>query len=96
MSTEKKADFSGVTARVDSTAQQQPKADFSGVTSSVDSTAEVAGATYTVEKGDTLSAIAKQHLGDANAWNRIFEANRDVLSDPDRIQPGQVLKLPSK
>jgi len=96
MSTEKKADFSGVTGSVDSTAEQVPKADFSGVSASLDSTAKVVDATYTVEKGDTLSKIAKQHLGDANAWNRIFEANRDQLDDPDRIQPGQVLKLPSK
>ncbi|MCS4232808.1 MAG: LysM peptidoglycan-binding domain-containing protein [Stenotrophomonas chelatiphaga] len=96
MSTEKKADFSGVTGSVDSTAQQVPKADFSGVSASVDSTAEVVDATYTVEKGDTLSRIAKQHLGDANAWKKIFDANRDQLDDPDRIQPGQVLKLPPK
>ncbi len=96
MSTDKKADFSGVTSSVDSTAAQQPKADFSGVSASVDSTAEVVEQTYTVEKGDTLSRIAKQHLGDANAWKKIFEANRDVLDDPDKIQPGQVLKLPSK
>lgn len=96
MSAEKKADFSGVTGSVDSTAQQVPKADFSGVSASVDSTAEVVDATYTVEKGDTLSKIAKQHLGDANAWQKIFDANRDQLDDPDRIQPGQVLKLPSK
>lgn len=96
MSTEKKADFSGVTGSVDSTAQQVPKADFSGVSASVDSTAEVVDATYTVEKGDTLSRIAKQHLGDANAWKKIFDANRDQLDDPDRIHPGQVLKLPPK
>ncbi|MDR6093035.1 LysM peptidoglycan-binding domain-containing protein [Stenotrophomonas sp. SORGH_AS_0321] len=96
MSTEKKADFSGVTGSVDSTAQQVPKADFSGVSASVDSTAEVVDATYTVEKGDTLSKIAKQHLGDANAWKKIFDANRDQLDDPDRIQPGQVLKIPPK
>lgn len=96
MSTDKKADFSGVSSSVDTTAEQAPKADFSGVTSSVDSSAEVVDATYTVEKGDSLSKIAKQHLGDANAWNRIFEANRDILDDPDKIQPGQVLKLPNK
>lgn len=53
------------------------------------------GRTYTVKSGDTLSAIAKQHLGDANAYNKIFEANRDQLSDPDKIKPGQVLKIPS-
>ncbi|GAB3065525.1 LysM peptidoglycan-binding domain-containing protein [Stenotrophomonas tumulicola] len=96
MSTEKKADFSGVSSNVDSTAQQVPKADFSGVSGSVDSTADVVGGTYTVEKGDSLSRIAKQHYGDANAWQKIFDANKDVLKDPDKIQPGQVLKLPPK
>jgi nucleoid-associated protein YgaU len=54
-----------------------------------------AGRTYTVQAGDTLSGIAKQHLGDASKYTKIFEANRDVLSDPDKIKPGQVLKLPS-
>jgi nucleoid-associated protein YgaU len=53
------------------------------------------GSTYTVKSGDTLSAIAKQHLGDANAYMKIFEANRDQLSDPDKIKPGQVLKIPA-
>jgi nucleoid-associated protein YgaU len=53
-----------------------------------------AGKTYTVKAGDTLSGIAKAHLGDANAYMKIFEANRDQLSDPDKIKPGQVLKLP--
>lgn len=51
--------------------------------------------TYTVKPGDTLSRIAKEHLGDANAYMRIFELNRDQLSDPDKIKPGQVLKLPA-
>jgi nucleoid-associated protein YgaU len=54
-----------------------------------------AGQTYTVKAGDTLSGIAKQHLGDASKYTKIFEANRDVLSDPDKIKPGQVLKIPS-
>jgi nucleoid-associated protein YgaU len=49
-----------------------------------------------VQKGDSLSKIAKQELGDANAWKKIFEANRDVLEDPDKIFPGQTLKLPPK
>jgi nucleoid-associated protein YgaU len=53
-----------------------------------------AARTYTVKAGDTLSKIAKEHLGDANAYPRIFEANRDQLSDPDKIKPGQVLKIP--
>ena len=54
-----------------------------------------AARTYTVKSGDTLSAIAKQHLGDANQYMKIYEANRDQLSDPDKIKPGQVLKIPS-
>ena len=51
--------------------------------------------TYTVKSGDTLSKIAKDHLGDANAYMAIFEANRDQLNDPDKIKPGQVLKIPA-
>jgi nucleoid-associated protein YgaU len=54
-----------------------------------------AAVTYTVQSGDTLSKIAKVHLGDANAYMRIFEANKDKLSDPDKIQVGQVLTIPS-
>jgi nucleoid-associated protein YgaU len=50
--------------------------------------------TYTVQAGDTLSKIAKAQLGDANAYMRIFEANRDQLTDPNMIKPGQVLKIP--
>ncbi len=50
--------------------------------------------TYTVRAGDTLSKIAKDHLGNANAYMKIYEANRDQLSNPDLIKPGQVLKLP--
>jgi nucleoid-associated protein YgaU len=51
--------------------------------------------TYTVKPGDTLSKIAKEHLGDANAYMKIFNANTDQLSDPDKIKPGQVLNLPA-
>ena len=50
--------------------------------------------TYTVKSGDTLSKIAKEFLGDANAYMEIFNANKDQLSDPDKIKPGQVLKIP--
>jgi nucleoid-associated protein YgaU len=50
--------------------------------------------TYTVKSGDTLSKIAKEFLGDANAYMEIFNANTDQLSDPDKIKPGQVLKIP--
>jgi LysM repeat protein len=49
---------------------------------------------YTVQSGDTLSALAKKFLGNANDYMDIFNANRDQLSDPDKIKPGQVLKIP--
>ena len=55
-----------------------------------------ATSTYTVRAGDTLSGIAKQTLGDASKYQRIVEANRDILSDPDKIKPGQVLKIPQR
>ena len=55
--------------------------------------APTAGKTYTVKAGDTLSAIAKEHLGSAGAYMKIFELNKDVLTDPDKIKPGQVLRL---
>lgn len=49
---------------------------------------------YTVEKGDTLGAIAKEHLGAANRYPEIFEANQPLLKDPNLIYPGQVLRIP--
>ena len=52
--------------------------------------------TYTVKSGDTLSKIAKETLGDANAYMDIFNVNTDQLKDPDKIQPGQVLKIPQR
>ena len=52
--------------------------------------------TYTVQAGDTLSKIAKDQLGSSNAYMEIFNENRDQLNDPDKIKPGQVLKIPSK
>jgi nucleoid-associated protein YgaU len=51
--------------------------------------------TYTVKSGDTLGEIAKRELGSANKYMDIFNANRDQLSDPDKIKPGQVLKIPA-
>ena len=52
------------------------------------------GRTYTVKSGDSLSKIAKEVYGDASAYNRIFEANRDTLDDPNKIFPGQELVIP--
>jgi len=50
--------------------------------------------TYTVKSGDTLSRIAKDHLGNSADYMKIFNLNKDQLSDPDLIKPGQVLRLP--
>ena len=49
---------------------------------------------HTVERGDTLSAIAKTYYGDANKYPAIFEANKPMLSHPDKIYPGQMLRIP--
>lgn len=49
---------------------------------------------YTVEKGDTLSKIAKEQYGNANKYPTIFEANKPMLTHPDKIYPGQVLRIP--
>ncbi len=49
---------------------------------------------YTVQSGDSLSKIAKQHYGNAMKYPEIFEANKPMLSDPDKIYPGQVLRIP--
>lgn len=55
---------------------------------------EAAAAFYTVVRGDTLSGIAKKHYGKAGKYMVIFEANRPMLEDPDKIFPGQVLRIP--
>ena len=60
----------------------------------VDASLPVPARIYEVVSGDTLSKIAKRYYGDANKYMKIFEANRDQLKDPDKIQPGQVLKVP--
>lgn len=50
---------------------------------------------HTVERGDTLGKIAKEHYGSANKYPEIFEANKPMLTDPDKIYPGQVLRIPA-
>lgn len=50
---------------------------------------------YTVKSGDTLSKISKEMYGDANQYNKIFEANKPLLSDANKIYPGQVLRIPA-
>ena len=105
MSHDKKPDFSNVQGGVRSTEQITEKPDFGNVQSKVTSTEEITGGsgggggtgerTYTVVRGDTLSHIAKAQYGRASKWRAIFEANRDQLDDPDRILPGQVLRIPA-
>ncbi|HET19990.1 MAG TPA: peptidoglycan-binding protein LysM [Chromatiales bacterium] len=51
---------------------------------------------YVIEKGDTLSAIAKRFYGDANKYPLIFEANREVIQDPNLIFPGQKIRIPKQ
>jgi len=84
--------------------KNQGKPDFSNVQSGGSSTAAPpvttdpvegsAGGTYIVVKGDSLSKIAKREYGDANKWRMIYEANRDLIKDPDLIYPGQSLRIP--
>jgi nucleoid-associated protein YgaU len=69
--------------------------DFSNVQGGSSSTAP-SEKIYEVQAGDTLSKIAKREYGKAGEWNRIFEANKDVLKDPNKIYPGQRLKIPAK
>jgi nucleoid-associated protein YgaU len=81
-----------------------PTPDFSNVQSGSASTTPATdntttdntsgGRTYVVVKGDSLSKIAKREYGDLKEWHRIYEANRDVIKDPDLIYPGQTLRLP--
>lgn len=66
--------------------------DFSNVQSGSSSTATK---TYEVVSGDSLSKIAKREYGNASEWPRIYEANRDILDDPNKIRPGQKLKIPA-
>jgi nucleoid-associated protein YgaU len=81
----------------------ESRPDFSNVRSGGSSTAPAApqptdtigsGKTYVVVEGDSLSKIAKREYGDANKWRTIYEANKDLINDPDLIYPGQELKLP--
>jgi nucleoid-associated protein YgaU len=51
---------------------------------------------YTVQKGDTLSKIAKKYLDNPNRYNDIFTLNKDILKDPDQIQVGQKLRIPNR
>ncbi|HUR37144.1 MAG TPA: LysM peptidoglycan-binding domain-containing protein [Terriglobales bacterium] len=88
---DRKPDFSDVEAGNSSTA----KPDFSDVQSGSSSTASGGERLYVVRSGDSLSKIAQREYGDANKWQRIFEANKDKIKNPDLIHPGQELKIPA-
>lgn len=97
MSQNGKPDFSNVHGGITSTEANAPATpDFSNVQGRVTSTEASTGGEqrYTVVSGDTLSHIAKQFYGKAD-WKPIFDANRDQLDNPDRIRPGQVLRIPA-
>jgi nucleoid-associated protein YgaU len=88
--------------------KDKPRPDFSNVRSGGSSTAPTpsvggpetsapsmtTGRTYVVVSGDSLSKIAKRQYGDAQKWPKIYEANRDIIKDPDLIYPGQELRIP--
>ena len=88
--------------------KEKPKPDFSKVQSGSSSTAPAPAPpaaapppkpeqpkTYVVVAGDNLSKIAKAMYGNANKWRAIYEANTDIIKDPDKIYPGQTLKIPN-
>jgi LysM repeat protein len=88
-------DFSDVKAGATTTPVKPVVPDFSDVKAG-SSTAPATEQSYTVVAGDSLSKIAKKFYGNANAWNAIFQANKDKISNPDMIHPGQVLRIPAK
>ena len=88
--------------------KEKPPTDFSNVRSGSSSTAPTpvlggpetggpsmsTGRIYVVVSGDSLSKIAKREYGDAQKWPKIYEANRNIIKDPDLIYPGQELRIP--
>jgi nucleoid-associated protein YgaU len=88
--------------------KEKPRTGFSNVRSGGSSTAPtpgvpapepsatsmITGRTYVVVSGDSLSKIAKREYGDAQKWPKIYEANRNIIKDPDLIYPGQELRIP--
>lgn len=79
----------GVNSVNDDNLKVQGQQDAQRATSSQPSTTY-----YTIEKGDTLSKIAGRFYGDTQKYPQIFEANREVIQDPDKIYPGQKIRIP--
>ena len=73
----------------------RPQAAAAVASAGAGSAPTAAGQSYTVQPGDSLSKISKQFYGDPNKYMKIFEANRDKLQDPNKVQPGQVLRIPN-
>ena len=90
-----KPDFSDVKGGSTTTPVKPDAPDFSDVKGG-STTNAASDQSYTVVAGDSLSKIAKKFYGNANAWNKIFQANKDKISNPDLIRPGQVLRIPAK
>jgi nucleoid-associated protein YgaU len=79
--------------------RKKDKPDFGNVRSGGSTTDPVgrtapAPRSYTVQNGDTLSGIAERYYGSASKWRLIYEANRDLIKDPDLIYPGQTVRIP--
>jgi nucleoid-associated protein YgaU len=90
-----KADFSNVQSGSASTAPAPlPQASAPAADAAPAGTSEQMQ-THVVASGESLSKIAKRYYGDANKWQRIFDANRDQITNPDLIHPGQQLKIPN-
>lgn len=104
-----KVSFDGASGKVTLEGTAETQADAEKAALSAGNVASVAGVDnqlkvanpeaeaqfHDVVKGDTLSAIAKKYYGDANKYNAIFEANKPMLSHPDKIYPGQKLRIPA-
>ena len=80
----KKPDFSDVVSGSSSTAASPSGAEAEAETDRM----------YIVQSGDSLSKISKKFYGNTNSWKRIFEANKDIVKNPDLIQPGWKLRIP--
>jgi nucleoid-associated protein YgaU len=84
------ATYSDLIADITVNEAAAPKAQGVGASANAGQSAR----TYTVKPGDSLSKISREFYGDANKYQKIFEANRDKLSDPDKIRAGQELVIP--
>jgi nucleoid-associated protein YgaU len=91
---QKKPDFSDVVSGGSSSAASPPASTDARTQAQRDFEQQRTLRIYVVESGDNLAKIAKKFFGDPNAWRRIFEENRDVIQNPDLIQPGWKLRIP--